>query len=102
MQTIRVALNDVYNYSYTLTSPTINLSALSPTPTVEVDVIDVETGVVKTTIPCTVVAPTSGVVSFSLEDATGLRSMNRLIFHVYSGQNVQTIPAAGEQGLWVY
>lgn len=101
MQTIRVALNDIRTYDYTLTSPTINLSVLSPTPTVEVDVVDMD-GNVYTTVPCAVLAPTSGIVSFSLEDMTSVRNMYRLLFRVYCGQNIQTIPAAGEQGLWVY
>lgn len=101
MQTIRVALGDAYSINYTLTSPTINLATLSPTPTVEVDVID-PSGNVYTTIPCVVITPASGIVSFSLEDATGVRNMYKLLFRIYSGQNLQTIPASGEQGLWVY
>jgi hypothetical protein len=102
LQTIRVAYGDINTINYTLTSPTINLYLLSPTPTVEVDVIDMIDGTVRATIPCTVVAPTSGIVSFNMEDATGLRSMNKLLFRITAGQNLQTIPTASEQGLWVY
>lgn len=101
MQTLRVAYGDAATVSYTLTNPTINLSG-SPTPTIEVDVVDVETGAVRTTIPCTILNAAAGSIYFSLEDASNVRSMNTMLFRVTIGTELKTIPANSEQGLWVY
>jgi hypothetical protein len=98
VSTIRVALGDSFNYNYALTGPTTLY--VSPTPSVEVDVIDVSDGTVRATIPCTITGPLN--VTFPLEDATGVRSMNTLVFRVTIGSTVQTYPTIGEQGLLVF
>jgi hypothetical protein len=98
VSTIRVALGDSFNYNYALTGPTTLY--VSPTPSVEVDVIDAADGTVKATIPCTITGALN--VTFPLEDATSVRSMNTLVFRVTTAASVQTYPTNGEQGLLVF
>jgi hypothetical protein len=105
MQTIRVAQNDVYNISYTLTNPTINLwtAATPATPSVDLDIIDIDTKEVLTTIPCTVTAPTTGVIRFSTEDFASLdKKMYLAQFRIMIGTTLQSIPKDSEQAVWVY
>ena len=103
LSTIRVCVGDTFTQYYTLVSPSgvaVNLTSATP----EVDVINVDTGEVVTTIECAVVAPTTtGVVSFSVEDATGVAGMYTLRFRVINVAGlVTTYPVNGiEQGLLV-
>lgn len=103
LSTIRVNVGDTFTQYYTLVSPSgavVNLTSATP----EVDVIDVGTGDILTTIECACVSPTTtGVLSFSVEDATSVPGMYILRFRVTDvlGE-VKTYPVNGmEQGFLV-
>lgn len=102
MNTIRVNVGDTFNQYYTLLSPSGAIANLT-SATIGVDVVNVDTGEVVTSIDCAVVAPTSnGVVSFSVEDATSVAGMYILKFRVTDVLGLmKTYPVNTDQGFLV-
>jgi hypothetical protein len=101
MITIRVAKDDVYVGSYTLTEWLGSMSA--PTPTIECDVIDIDTGNIIDTVTCTITDASLKIVSYTIDETvTGVQRMCKLLFRVTSPTARMTLPSAGEQGFWVY
>lgn len=102
MSTIRCSVGDTFTQYYTLVSPSgaaVNLTSATP----YVDVINVDTGEVFTSIDCACVAPTTtGVVSFSVEDAATTQGMYVLKFRVTDVSGlVTTYPVNSDQGFLV-
>lgn len=103
METIRVALNDTFLQTYTLVSPSGSVIDLTGA-TIEVAVLDVDTGEELTTIECTLVSPTTtGIVSFSVEDVASEKGIYKIQFRMTNTDGtVTTYPSEGEQALLVY
>lgn len=105
METIRVALNDTFQQTYELVSPSGVDVQLTTAATVEVAVLNVDTGAEITMISATLVSsPTpSNVVGFSVEDATITAGMYKIQFKITNVDGtVTTYPVEGEQGFLVY
>ena len=102
LSTIRVNVGDTFLQYYTLISPSGVVVDLA-SATIGVDVYDVSTGELFTSIDCAVVAPTSaGVVSFSVEDAATTQGMYILKFRVTDILGLmKTYPVNTDQGFLV-
>ena len=106
MTTLRVKQNDVYVGTYTIKdvkNTAVDLTAATPGG-VELDIVNVDTGITLSTITCTPATPyTSGLVSYIIDtDVTSNLGMYLMVFKVDKKTSLMSYPQGSEQGLWVY